>query len=490
MKLFFRTFALIIALVMLLSVVASCDKGGADVDDNGVENATTTVVTTEPEATEEGGSEEVKRDFNGRTFTVLGRDGSNTAIGKNFEIVGDEDSMDRVSEAVFLRNEKLKRDYNFEIAQELVPNIATAARTDYLSENSKYDVVIYQPQVAVQHASDVFLLNLYDLESLDFSHKAFSEKTNSQLTVGGKLFATTSAFLLQDKSAMNLLYYNTELARSAVSFDIEQAVAENSWNIESFYKAMRDTVDADSNKKGLVANSSASAGAFIHGMGFDTFVREGDNTEIISELGAAELAFFDKVDKLLFDASLSEIPSSVIGADGNANRDTFCAGSSLFYAGVVHDIYSGSISRECEFDIGILPFPKLDAEQQEYRNFAYGDTSVFAVPASAAVPNDSAFFLQVISEYSLDTTYKAYLETCQLRLTSVDGYDMLKMALDSVHYDIVSAINPKNFYLSFLNCFHNGTSVERYWQSSLDAQAYFGQLEQSLSEQKKYVPED
>ncbi len=493
MKKFLRILSLILSLVFLLLIFASCDNGDSSTDDISTTTSATTSVTTEPNSDVSDPSETEKeyiRDFNGRTFTVLGRDGSNTAIGKNFEISREAGSEDRVGQAVWERNKKLKNDYNLEVAQELVPNVSLAVHADAVAENSRYDVVIYQPSYAIQHANEAYLIDLYDLEPLDLSHKAFSERINEQLTVGGRLFATTSAFLLQDKSAMNILYYNADLAASAVSFDIAQAVANNTWNAESFYKAMRDAEQSDANKNALVANSFASTGAFVHGMGFDTYTRSEFGIEILYSLGAEELDFFDGITAHLFDDSLSDIPSGVIGSDGNANRDAFCAGNSLFYAGVVHDLYSGSISNASEFDLGVLPFPKKDAQQKEYRNLSYGDTSVFAVPFSAAEPYDSAFFLQVISEYSIDTTYRAYLDTCQAKLTNAQSFDMLKLCLDSLHYDIVSVVNPKNFYLSFLKSFHEGTPIDYWEKHSIDGQAYLGQLEVTFSEIKKYEPED
>ena len=154
MKKFLRILSLALSIVLVILVIVSCDKG-----ESGTEKGDENVVSTSEK-------KEFKKDFNGRAFTVLGRDGSNLSIGQNFEIARDKCPDDAVGSAVWERNEKLKADYNFTVEQVIVSNTANAAQNEYLAESGKYDVVIYHPKDAFLHANDAYLTDLYDLENI------------------------------------------------------------------------------------------------------------------------------------------------------------------------------------------------------------------------------------------------------------------------------------------------------------------------------------
>ena len=109
MKTTIKILALILALVMMLPLVLACkdnstSEGGAD---------STTAQQGGPDGTVDTSDQAVSKlpsmDWNGETFDILGRDGGSYVMFHNFEIWRESMPGDVVGDAVFTRNETLKK---------------------------------------------------------------------------------------------------------------------------------------------------------------------------------------------------------------------------------------------------------------------------------------------------------------------------------------------------------------------------------------------
>jgi hypothetical protein len=95
---------------------------------------------------------------------------------------------------------------------------------------------------------------------------------------------------------------------------------------------------------------------------------------------------------------------------------------------------------ELGFELGVLPYPKYDANQEEYYtqvNYVY--SSLCAIPMTVVDTDLAGFGLEVLAEYSEKTTYETYIETkCKLQ-DSFDQRmsDMYDIIFENPVYDLV-----------------------------------------------------
>ena len=191
MKKTLRVLALVLAILCLVPAIVACGNKTNDDNKGGTTADPGTVDTSEGYA-----SKLPAYDWDEDVFYILARDGGASTMMTNFEIWRENMDGTVVGDAVYTRNENLKKKYNFVVEQNLVSAPYTEAQTLYDAQDDVYDLVVYQPINVFNHASSGYLLNLYDIMYIDMEHPTWSDYVNQQLTIGGKLFATTNQFLL------------------------------------------------------------------------------------------------------------------------------------------------------------------------------------------------------------------------------------------------------------------------------------------------------
>ena len=447
-----RLLVLVLAVAMLLPAVVACD--GGKTDDPSATTTGNVVNTEDPYETQLP-----TIDWDEDTFFVLGRDGGTYTQFNNFEISRETMDGDVVGDAVWTRNEALRKKYNFLVDHELVTNPASDALTLYDAQDDVYDLVIYKSNQVFTHASSGYLLDLNTVMYINFDHPTWNADINSELTVGGKLYASTSQFLLQDKARTYTLFYNRELARDYDMGYLEDHVDANTWTLEKFEEVSRKlTFDIDgggagdqADSFGVAAESYGSFVALVYGAGFRFGANDGETISLrgsdSSTLNAMNNVI-TAVGKVWFDKTVLCEPQMFEVYDPESPTDIFCDERSLFFSSFPSAFDTG-LNKKCTFEFGVVPFPKIDANQERYYNYMnISNDSIFAIPYTVADPAQVGFYLQAISEEACKTSYTAYIESkCKVQ----DSYDeltakMLDMSFKCVTYDVVCMLNPGSIY--------------------------------------------
>lgn len=475
MSKFLRLFALLIALIILLTGVVGCDLFSSEDDDDDDERSTrkkrtkatadpsvvTTdpnyAVTTDPNAPgSEYNSKLPNYDWNGDYFYILGADGGTISSLTNFEIWREDMPGDVVGDAVWLRNETLKKTYNFYVEQNLVKNVKKEAQIRYDAQEELYDLVIYKPADALYHASSGYLLDLNTVQYIDYNHPTWSEGINKSLSIKGSLYFTTSHFLLQDKARTHVLFYNRDLAKDHDLGSFEELVDKNQWTLdvfEGFAKTL--SIDIDGGGKGhagdsfgLVSPSTSGFPALLYGGGFAYGVNDGNKVTLV---GATQdmKDIVTAVGNVWFDNTVTCMPEDFTPIDYNITSHIFREDRALFLAGFFGDVNFESLSSDVP-DVGVLPFPKMSSSQENYYNHVdHITSSVFAIPCTVSDPARVGFYLEAVSEASTDTSYRAFIDSkCRIG----DNYDedvfrMLTLSFDSMSYDLVNVSDVGALYM-------------------------------------------
>ena len=454
MKKTLRVLALILAVLCLVPAVVACGGNGDEGNQGG--NGTPdpgAVDTSDPYATKLP-----EYDWEEDSFYILGKDGGAQNQFTSFEISREAMDGTVVGDAVYTRNENLKKKYNFIVEQELVSNTYNEAQTLYDAQDDVYDLVIYIPNRVFNHAASGYLTDLYGVDYLDFEHPAWSSYINTELTVGGKLYCTSNKFLLQDKARTYTMFYNRELAREHNLGYLEDYVENNTWTLEEFEKCSKlFSFDIDGggaggvgDSFGVVAESHASFAALLYGAGFTLGVNDGEKIE----LTGATLEMDNIVSaagKIWFDKTLTAVPEDFTPIDWAIPFNIFVDERSPFFISFPSDFDAGAtgLNTKCTFEFGFMPFPKADAEQERYYNMMnYHNASVFAIPYTVTDLAQVGFYLEAISEESCNTSYTAYVDSkCKIQ----DSYDeltakMLDLCFESTAYDVVAFLDPGGIF--------------------------------------------
>ncbi|MBE6596687.1 MAG: hypothetical protein E7641_03355 [Ruminococcaceae bacterium] len=448
---------LVLVLSTLLVCFSACGTDGED-------PSNTTVITTADEGGETGDgatttedrsvSKLPDKDWGGDSYSVLGRDGGVHVQFYNHEIAADTLNGEVVNDAVYTRNEMIKTKYNIIVQKTLRSDVYATADLLYKSGDDLYDLVIYVPKYAQMHAEQGFLSDLTTVPHVNLNHIAWNDYANEQLTVMGRLYYTTSDFLIQDKSRTYIILYNRGLLRSFEEYSdlyIEDWVESGEWTLEKAAQLVSDfsyEVDGidghnENDAFGLTLEGPNSFATLLIGAGFRFSTVEdgvpkfvGVDEKIISIIDKT-LAFAGDRTMAMYDGEWPASPTL-----------TWCDGRSLLFCSFP-SVFESSLNKYCNFEFGILPFPKYDTAQEKYYthiNIGYG--SFFAIPMIAENQEFCGFGLEVLTEFSTDTTLEAFYETkCKLQ----DVYDqrcadMLDLVFENVVYDIAAICNYGGLY--------------------------------------------
>jgi hypothetical protein len=312
------------------------------------------------------------------------------------------------------------------------------------SQDDVYDMAIYIPSHVQSHASSGYLLDLNSLPYLDFDHPAWNQLTNEQLTIADKLFYTSNDFLLQDKSRTYCMFYNRELAREFKLGYLEDRVDDHTWTLDYVndiihqFATELDGVQGHSidDGFGIAVTGSRSFAAFCYAAGYRISTNV-DGYPALVDPDTKILSIIDKVGKFAFDKNVWLDPAVYSCSDSLV----FCAGNTLLYS-CFPSVLESRLNENCHFEFGILPHPKyeVDPTQPYLTQINIVNGSLFAIPYTVSDPARTAFYVEALSEYSVETTYDAFIETkCKVQ----DSYDelcarMLDLSIQNVAYDIVA----------------------------------------------------
>lgn len=438
-----RIVSLLLAFIMIMPCVVACDTNSDGSGDSTVSGT---------EALDENASKLPDIDWNGASFRVLGRDGGTdyATIFHNFEIMREEYPEDVVGQAIYNRNHQLEEKYGFKVTQQLDKDVPSVAQVALESGDDLYDMIIYPSYCIQAHAQSGYFLDLKsELEYVNLDHPSWNSYANDQLTIAERLYYTTNDFLLHDKHRTQFLFYNRDLASDLNLGYFEDMVDDNTWTLENMLKITKSVYSdidniqdvSQTDRFGLGMENYTNFAALLFSAGFR--VTEMDNQGLPKLVGATDkmLNIIDKTLEITADKRITYIMEAYNYYGANPAHEYlfnyFIEGNVLMLTEFT-SLYDEWLYK-AEIEIGALPNPKYDSNQERYNTFQQVSTgSLFAIPFTVADPAKTGFCLEALSEASTDTTYSAYIDTkCKYQ----DAYDedcarMLDLCFDGVVYDV------------------------------------------------------
>lgn len=388
----------------------------------------------------------LEADYGGTSFRIMGiiRDGFDQFT--NFEIESESENGEVVNDAIYRRNSVIEEKYNVEISCEFCDQDKTVSTIGNLimSGDDLFELYFVQLRYAGSTVTHGYNLDLNTLPYVDYLQPYWNSEVNDALSVGGKLYFTTSDFSLVDKNRTYIFVYNRDLAEQFNYTSLEEFVYDGTWTYDKMIGlAAEVSGDMDGNGKmnaedrwGLLLDSNKGVAALNIAMGGHLVVKDsGDKpvinvgSEFMSELAGKLYGTLNGNDYAL-EPYLPRFASMKVAG-------IFTEGRVLFYTCFPHVLKSCSASSD--IDYGVLAFPKYDEAQENFHTLAdpYG-SGVFCVPYISGQTEMTGLMLEVLSASSTDTTLKAFYElSCKTKYT----YDetsavMLDLIFSDIVYDL------------------------------------------------------
>lgn len=450
-----RTISLILAVLMLAGVLVSCAEKAdtPKTEDNGTE-AQVQEVTEEADTRVYASLPDT--DWEGREFRVLGRDGGTYTQFTNFEFFSEGSDGEVVNDAVWTRNQILYDRYKFTVTEEQVSEPQAQVKMMVSAQEDAYELSIAQLQFAGSLAADGYMVPIDSLNYLDFDKPWWSKDVNESLSLGHRLYFTTSDLLLVDKKRTYILIFNRGLAADYNISSLYDSVNNNEWTID-YMNSLLGIVASDINGDGKMTDEDR------YGLGMDSYIAcytfavgcgvritekdENDLPVIVYNNDHTS----DVADKLV--ESICNTDQAIFCNDFNGKvsydywsvaSKVFYAGNELFMAAFPQSLQSISKNTDENFDYGVIPFPKYDESQEKYLTVPDPAHSIIMfVPVTCQNTDFAGFAIEALSAESKYTTLPAYYEiSCKTKYTyDQESADMLDLIFSGIQYDLAAVYN-------------------------------------------------
>ncbi|MBP3666324.1 MAG: hypothetical protein J6K29_04655 [Clostridia bacterium] len=489
-----RILAGFLALLMLVGTLAAC---GENVEDPAQSNAvTTTPFETEPETEL---TDRLPDDlfYNEEEITIISRYREGWTSG---EIAVKELISEPVNDAVFERNKAVEERLGVEIISieendndpvVVVNKVATAVKAG----TDEYDIMAAACYQAVNESLNGTFADLHKTQYLDFEKPWWSQGFNEVVEYQGAQFAVSGDMVLSLYRFAFVTIFNKYLFTEAGQPFLYDYVQDGTWTLDKQIELVprfeRDNgnalQDTEGDIYGLVSNDYISVDPYWSSCMVDIIKKNGDGDYELVFQSSKLFDVCEKTMKLFFGCGNATYNVKHYGLDDEQNdiREMFANGYAAMSTVRILELEAGSI-RNMEQEFGVVPMPKFDEAQKEYRTLLHDQFTVMCIPTT--VTGEELDMVSAIMEALAFASYKtvrpAYYETTLRTKIAQDpqSAEMFDIIIDNVYIDagIIYTNALSNFHDHFRQIMGSGknTVVSTY-------QAVTRQAERSLERMVK-----
>ena len=455
---FKRLTALILALITLTCMFASCANTP---DDPAQNDGTTAAPITDPAGvgdTEPAGTEALTDEW-GRPYvesptaadtklpddtviTVLMRDSATW----NRELYSESETGDMLNDGIYNRNLKLEEDLNFKFEFIKSPTKEDSQRTiiaEYESGGSSdLDLVMNYAYYSTGAALRNCYENIHDISTMNVNHPWWNPTYVEAATIQDQLYFIIGDLNLSVVDRSLAIYYNATLANDYQLGNLYDVVLNGEWTIDKLLEYTKDTwVDTNQSgsidlpdKIGIISILGSEAyDGFLTAFGVDVLAKNAD--------GGLDIVWDPEKVSSAIDLQIT-LFSNNNGAFLHSNHTELCNkfvnNESLFW---LYTIYASSATnqslRSMTSNYGLLPIPKYNLDQDNYYTTAQDAYSIMSVMATSRQ-------LEAVGTVFEEWNYRSYMDIlpvyCEVimktrYLNDVESGMIFDLILDSIKFD-------------------------------------------------------
>ena len=354
--------------------------------------------------------------YGGQDFRFLSREVVDAVVRFYSEIASDETNGEIMNDTVFERTGRIESTYDVKIVNDTSSDVTGQYQRTYLAGQQDWDVLVAGFSAALGQTNNGYTLDLSTVPYLDLEKPWWDTNVAKSMRIGKSVFSAIGAMNTWTDSHTYAVVFNKELAK-AFDVDAYALVRENKWNLDTFSAILEQvTNDEDGNGEMDHNDRYGAVGEFfnfnLHVLASDVFV-VGHDDEGLPVLDLSERLFTvaEKVCSIMCSGNYllaEKLQGKVDDVWGNGLRFNFRSGNSLFYVGGIEQLL---IFRDLDTDIGLIPFPKYDEAQTEYRHtFSTYWSSIIFLPRNSETTDFTGAMLEAINADSYYSTSIAYYD--------------------------------------------------------------------------------
>ena len=289
---------------------------------------------------------------------------------------GQKVAQNMLDDMISKRNEKILEELGLTVQYKFVPQgtdeYFELALNDVLGTEHNYDIALNDSSLMSRLAYRGAFENLLDKEQFpyfDFEGTQWNASVTKNLTVNGKLYFNTGAFsttMLDNISAMfvNMKLYESYRADDDPEF-LQECALEGKWTYEEMYRFITAFEGEKPGTLSLVIDNDLSNNDVIQ-----SFATAFD-TALMGDHGIVNNARAESVLTRMRELYLTA------GVSSDYGMQKFVEGESFFLMTKMYKDRESNLSlREMGLDFGLMPLPKYDEEQKQYKAVSMGGSFI------------------------------------------------------------------------------------------------------------------
>ncbi len=333
-----------------------------------------------------------------------------------------EETGDLINDAVYARNNLVEDRLGVKL--NIVATDRTSSGSDQTLESNNIKTLIqsgddtYEAFIHVQHGAmpgfitEGLFVDWNELKYVDINNPWWFSNVARDISFGGKVYCMTGDYNFNSYASTACLAFNKTLCDELELEYPYQMVFDGTWTHDKFVEYIKKaTKDIDGN--GTITKEQDRYGYM--GWQPETYVDLfcGYGSEVISKddlnlpvLGINNERNFTVIDKMLevFDNEGAYVEATTYGFDDK----TFAEGRLLF-----NDSFLSSMPEMRGYeniDVGFVPYPKLDEQQEEYYSRTAAISGLTYIPVTNEKLDMTGAVLEAMAYYSTDTIIDTYFD--------------------------------------------------------------------------------
>ena len=345
-----------------------------------------------------------------------------------------------------------------------------------LSGADEFDVFCNHGHTAGMLVVKNLFLNWYDIPYIDFSKPWWAKSCANELTYDGKCILAVSDFVQTATFGAYCMIFNKSLANAYDFGNLYDVVLSGDWTFDYFYDLIKDIyVDNDASGD----RNDGDFYGFSQGNSPNMWLWAFDNPIVQKDADGVPVIAF-KTDKI--NDIVSKIYDLCVETKGvyyidkltqDLTWNPFLTSNCIISVSALSAPTSEGL-RNFEDDYGLLPFPKLDENQKDYKTMALGEHPILAVPKTVKDTEFVGVCVEALSAEAyktvMPTYYEIALKTRYLR--DNESKEVLDIIIDGRIFDFGYLYNGAGFFTNTItNVIRSGNkNFESYYQSHYNAE--------------------
>jgi len=384
-------------------------------------------------------------DLGGAEFTVLT---VQPTWAMNTEIDLESQTGEALDDAIYKRNRWLEEKWNFKlgVVEAEMYKVAPTLRTAVAAGDDVYDIAFPEGQLMNAVISEGAVMNLFDVDTVHLTEPWWNQITYRDAVLGKDeyiYFAQSNLSLIAFDLTWCLFFNEGMMADLKLDMPY-QLVKDGKWTMDRLIEYCKKAANLNGDDSFAVkADGKATYGltqyyngtlATIVGAGIK-FAEKDDKG--MPKFNLESERFYNTIEKICsLTGAEGEFLNTVSGSIGNAESSLgiFAADRALFAGGEVKG--AGEL-RNMESTFGLLPYPKMDETQEEYRSWTNYLSAVATIPVTAKDVSASGAILDALSYLSYRDVLPVYYDitVSQKGLRNEESIEMLAIIRDSLCFD-------------------------------------------------------